>query len=121
MTTTKISSIIALMTATSGLAAAPQFIVDQKSLPGFTLGYQGSRDWAIFTDVSGAPASCLAQTRFAAGIEQSWRSANGNVRVDFATFETAGAALSAAREAALMLNNATQRTEGTETIGDATW
>lgn len=122
--TTKLMLSLAAIVATSGLAATMNqndFTLNAAVMAGFNLAYEGDRDWAVFTDVAGAPAQCLQNQRLAAGREQSWGGPNGKVRVDFGTFDSAGAAMSAAQEAALMLNNATARLTGSDVIGDASW
>lgn len=100
-------------------------IILAQELPGYSLFYQGERDWALFT--AGAPAPCLETKPIAGGIEQIWRRGGerdpllGRIRIDYALFESAGEAASAANAAALLSNNATAKIEGEKSVGDAAW
>lgn len=61
------------------------------------------------------------------GTEQIWRRSaerdplQGRVRIDYALFESAGEAVSAANAATLLSNNATARIDSEKTVGDAAW
>ena len=114
--------------AQSNAANLAQVKLSNTDLPGFSVIYEGDRDWALFTLESGAPAECLKGQPIINGREQVWKrnateakKTDGRLRVDYAVFDTPGQAASAARAAALLINNATERMEGNETIGDASW
>jgi hypothetical protein len=104
-----------------------QIILSNPELPGYSLFYQGERDWALFTADTGAPAPCLQGKPIANGTEQIWRRSDqgdplqGRVRIDYALFESAGEAASAANAAALLSNNATAKIDSDKTVGDAAW
>ena len=104
-----------------------QITLSNPELPGYSLFYQGERDWALFTADTGAPAPCLQGKPIANGTEQLWRRSDegdplqGRVRIDYALFESAGEAASAANAAALLSNNATAKIDSEKTVGDAAW
>lgn len=91
-------------------------------LRGYTLVHESDRDFAIFDATTGIPAQCLRANPVQTGREQLFQRANqGRVRVDSIVFESPGQAASAARAAALMINNATEKMPDAETVGDASW
>src|ERR1700687_4048706 len=104
-----------------------QITLSNPELPGYALFYQGARDWALFPAATGAPAPCLQSKPIADGTEQIWRRSaegdplQGGVRIDYALFESAGEAASAANAAALLSNNATAKNDSEQTVGDAAW
>src|SRR6266849_8400548 len=128
----RLAAVIAVLSvcwtaAAQANANMKQITLSNPELPGYSLFYQGERDWALFTADMGAPAPCLQGKPIADGTEQIWRRGSegdplkGRVRVDYALFESPGEAASAANAAALLSNNATAKIDSEKTVGDAAW
>jgi len=97
--------------------------LSQQDLPGYSLLYEGERDWALFTSDSGAPAQCLQSKPFGNGTEQIWRRVGreGRLRIDYAVLGSPGEAIAAANTAALLINNATAKVDPQQAVGDSAW
>lgn len=97
--------------------------LSQGDLQGYSLLYEGERDWALFTSDSGAPAQCLQSKPFGNGTEQIWRRVGreGRLRIDYAVLGSPGEAIAAANAAALLINNATAKVDPQQAIGDSAW
>lgn len=102
----------------------PQAIqLRQGDLPGYALLREAPRDWALFTEESGAPAPCLQSKPFGGGTEQVWRrvSGEGRLRIDYTLLASPGEAIAAANAAALLINNATAKIDPSQALGDSAW
>jgi len=97
--------------------------LSQGDLQGYSLLYEGERDWALFTSDSGAPAQCLQSKPLANGSEQIWRGVGrqGRLRIDYTVLSSPGEAIAAANTAARLINNATAKVDPQRTVGDSAW